>query len=475
MSDDKKKLAQLAKTFDELQQDQTPAWKEGADGDKVGSDSDEDVHKLRSGTTYSRPSTPPPLPPTKLPQPQPSTSLKQHNMNNQTTNPNTMGGGTHLPLTSQLYSSPIKVLPTAATVREYTSTDPDYSAREFINLCEDVMNNSSIVEPADQISFVRSNIRQGSVAAKMMQASAFTKPIKNKNYAAFRSNFLQIFGENVKHSLVKGVHLAVERLLAGAGAQDMFEAQVDANRVSEDLIKYLKDNQWTTGNTMTLQNVGQFLEFFSYMMLLKGKTRKGSLALKYAPGNELYEFAVNLKVKMEEKQGEANFVASTVTASSVTSGVAALNLEQSYDSDTGTNKPVVVCSYCNAPGHTEKRCFALKREKRKSQTKARGGSSSTSTPSQQHNPREKRQPQNGSNKRPTQRNFKDVVQQQATGRSRGAEGGNSYCSLHDTNSHSTDECYTVARIRKEMIEQRNRKAGGMSSGEATRPRKHDPP
>ncbi len=157
-----------------------------------------------------------------------------------------------------------------------------------------------------------------------MQASAFTKPLKRKDYASFRLNFLQTFSDNVKHSLVKGVNLAVEILLAGANSKDMYEAQVDANRVSEELMKYLQDNNWVDAGNMSNQNVCQFLEFFSYMLLLKGKTRRGALALKYEPG-ELHGFVARLKTKTEEKEDETSIAASAVAASQVTSGVAVLS------------------------------------------------------------------------------------------------------------------------------------------------------
>ncbi len=171
-----------------------------------------------------------------------------------------------------------------------------------------------------------------------MQASAFTKPLKRRDYASFRSNFLQTFG---KHSLGKGVNLAVEKLLGGANSKNMHEAQVDANRVSENMMKYPKDNNWADADNMSNQNACQFLEFFSYMLLLKGKTRRGTLALKYEPGEELHEFVMSLKTKMEEKEGEASKADSDVAASQFTSRVAALELDPSYTAVTVSSKPTL--------------------------------------------------------------------------------------------------------------------------------------
>lgn len=241
-------------------------------------------------------------------------------------------------------------------------------------MCEDVMNNSYITEPVDKISFIRSNIKPGSLAARMMQASAFTDPLKQKNYDLFRTTFLETFGDNVEHSLVKGVAVAAETLLSGANAQSIIEAQIDAHRLSEDLGKYLKKSQWMA-DTMTDTNVVKFLEFLFYMQLLNGKLRKGSLSLKYEPKERLHDFVSKLKVKMQEREGEAHLMGASktasVAASQVTSGIAALSLKSinkdrdpwvmAVDSTPTNRKSRVVCEHCKQPGHVEKQCWTLKK------------------------------------------------------------------------------------------------------------------
>ncbi len=44
---------------------------------------------------------------------------------------------------------PIKILPPTASIRSFSGTDNDLSAREFIVLCEDVINGSFTTEDAD--------------------------------------------------------------------------------------------------------------------------------------------------------------------------------------------------------------------------------------------------------------------------------------------------------------------------------------
>ncbi len=47
-------------------------------------------------------------------------------------------------------SAPIKVLPTSASIRQYSGQEPDYSAIEFLSLCEDVMKGSSVTTAEDK-------------------------------------------------------------------------------------------------------------------------------------------------------------------------------------------------------------------------------------------------------------------------------------------------------------------------------------
>ncbi len=58
--------------------------------------------------------------------------------------------------TAKMATSTIKLLPTSVSVRAFSGTDADYSARNFIRQCEDVMTNSFVTDDGDKIAFVRS-------------------------------------------------------------------------------------------------------------------------------------------------------------------------------------------------------------------------------------------------------------------------------------------------------------------------------
>ncbi|KAG0716592.1 hypothetical protein GWK47_009290 [Chionoecetes opilio] len=218
-----------------------------------------------------------------------------------------------------------------------------------------------------RISFIHSRPQAGSRASHLMQASAFTKPQQAQNYLAFWSNFLETFWENEKHSLVKGVNLAVELLHGSAASKDLFDGQVDANRISADFVKYLKDNGWTHGDTVQLPDVCKFLEFFVYMMLLKGKCRRSSLSLNYTHNEELHDFVLKLKTKVEEKDSDVRLSASNVAMTLTTMDEVAP--DSSYAAMTASGKPTFTCTYCQREGHTTSRCFNRVRDQRKAKTK----------------------------------------------------------------------------------------------------------
>ncbi|KAG0726279.1 hypothetical protein GWK47_036944 [Chionoecetes opilio] len=302
----------------------------------------------------------------------------------------------------------------------------------------------------------------GSRASHLMQASAFTKPQQNKDYQAFRSNFLETFGEHEKHSLVKGVNLAVELLHGGAASKDLFDGQVDANRISADFVKYLKDNGWTHGDTMQLPDVCKFLEFFVYMILLKGKCRRNSWSLNYTPAEELHDFVLKLKTKVEEKNGDVRMTASSVAVTSLTIGEEAP--DSSYAAVTASGKPTLTCTYCQREGHTTNKYFIRVRDQREAKKKNNYRDASGPLNAQFTN-RNFYQDETAPPRRQT-RPTNTTIHKPHFSSPSGATGNSPYCSIHDSTTHYTDDCFTLLKIRDNFS--RGRGMGGASSGESGR-------
>ncbi len=69
--------------------------------------------------------------------------------------------------------APIRVIPTDVSIRQFSGSDSDYTARQFLDLCEASVVHSSITEDHDKITFVKSHLQPGSRALVLMQSSAF--------------------------------------------------------------------------------------------------------------------------------------------------------------------------------------------------------------------------------------------------------------------------------------------------------------
>lgn len=73
--------------------------------------------------------------------------------------------------------------------RLFNGEDPSYSALEFLNSCEDAINNSNVTDGKEKFSFVRCNLNSEPEAARMMSAAAFdSRKIKN-DYVVFKRNW----------------------------------------------------------------------------------------------------------------------------------------------------------------------------------------------------------------------------------------------------------------------------------------------
>ncbi len=220
---------------------------EGADdsSEDSGNSGEENLRTLRSGIQHPRVS------PTNT---NPSVSQLPSSFQLIMSNPTTSGtGGSSPPPAPQTHTNaPIKLLQTSVSVRAFTGTEGDYSARDFIEHCENVMRNSCIVEDADKSAFVRSRLEPGSPAGRGMVASAFAKPIRKNDYGSFRTNFLIIFAGEAYRSLVKGVSNAVRSLIADVASLNLLESQVLAYRITEDFDKYLRDNGWNDGGYISM-------------------------------------------------------------------------------------------------------------------------------------------------------------------------------------------------------------------------------
>ncbi len=112
----------------------------------------------------------------------------------------------------QVAPAPIRVIPTHLSIRQFSGSDADYTARQFLDICEAAIVNSFITKDYDKIAFIRSRLLPRSRALLMMQSSAFTHTDIGTNYNAFRKIFIKNFLGGNKTSIIRQIVHAVESL-----------------------------------------------------------------------------------------------------------------------------------------------------------------------------------------------------------------------------------------------------------------------
>ncbi len=106
----------------------------------------------------------------------------------------------------QVAPAPICVIPTHISIRQFPGSDADYTAMQFLDLCEAAIVNSSITEDHDKIVSIRLRLLPGSRALIMMQSSAFTHTDIDTNYDTFKKNFIKILLGGNKQALSDKLH-----------------------------------------------------------------------------------------------------------------------------------------------------------------------------------------------------------------------------------------------------------------------------
>ncbi len=190
----------------------------------------------------------------------------------------------------QVTPAPIRVIPTHISIRQFSGSDNDYTASQFLDLCGAAIVNSSIAEDYDKIAFIRSFLLPGSRALLMMQSSAFASADIGTNYNAFKKNFIKIFWGGNKTSTVRQVAHTVETLQKNASTKPIWDAMIEANLLAIDCIKSLKDTSWVENSQMSEDNLKKFLEFLFYQLHIPEKARRSSFTLNLKPGSKVEDF-----------------------------------------------------------------------------------------------------------------------------------------------------------------------------------------
>ncbi len=172
------------------------------------------------------------------------------------------GQNSHItPTTMQVAPAPIRVIPTHISIRQFSGSDADCTATQFLDLCETAIINSSTTEDHLKIAFIRSRLLPGLRALLMMQSSAFESADIGTNYDAFKKNFIKFFWGGNKTSIVRHITHTVETLKKNASTKPIWDGMIETNQLAIDCIKSFKDTNWVENSQMSEDNLKKFLEF----------------------------------------------------------------------------------------------------------------------------------------------------------------------------------------------------------------------
>ena len=329
-------------------------------------------------------------------------------MNNPPTYQNVGSGGGQ----GYIGPAPIRVIPTDISIRHFTGSDSDYTARQFLDLCEASIVHSSITEDHDKIAFVKSRLQPGSRALILMQSSAFAAADIGTSYDLFKKHFIMIFGGGSQQSVIRQAAHTVEAIQSKTSTKAIWDGMVEANQLAVDSIKSLKDAKWFQEGKISEEGLKRFLEIQFYLFHIPEKARKACLTLAFKPETKLVDFVSQLEIKLQERGSDSD----------VKSSVAAPIQARS--------RSLPRCYQCKQEGHFAAHCPS-----------ARGG---VSTPS--------------SSREGPVRNFenKDKSSQVQQERKPTQHKQTSFCHIHGTGSHTSANCWKLKSIRKQNAKQSTR-------------------
>ena len=399
-----------------------------------------DLVELRSGTTYSRTHSTMTKSEdkTKTSDPKPGSSKDSEG-------PKNPKQGSTKDSESPMF---LRVLPSQSKVPPFSGTDAGYSVRKFVSSVEDVLKTSHLVDDREKIAFFRAQIQPGSFAHNLLDACTLSRPADEGDYEVFKNNFVETFEDVPRENIVKGLHHVTQKLKEAAGSSTRLEALIPATKLTEDLEKLLDSGGWLDHDNLSRARLRKFLQLFLYVHSLKADERKGILSLEFSPDDDLHKFSLKLKTKMQEKGLDATQVISkigalpkVVSTSNETPTVAAAFPSDSSNSLTRTDKLTGRCHLCRKEGHFIAQCPERNVDK--------GRKPFVNFPTKNFS---------SFNKPRFVPNFRNTGTRPKTyhppsGQSVRNQGTypskKIYCSFHESNTHSTDDCFTVKQLKQQ--------------------------
>ncbi len=288
------------------------------------------------------------------------------------------------------------------------------------------MRNSNVTGDEDKISFVRSNLEGASLAAQMMQASAFDPKYIAYNYTVFRQNFLEVFGLVQRHDSLQWIFHFADSLTDKLGSLDYLRAQASAANIAREAMESLTKASWLENGTLSESKLHSLIELICYIQYLSPAERRLASTIKFTPGDSLLNFGSRLGKKLKDSPKPSP------TSSDISQPTPVAPVQHAL------NTAPVICSYCSKKGHKATQCYRRKRDAAKAPLPS---TNSQNTHTSQH--LNTSTPPNRSKTAPTRK----------------------WCHVHELCGHSTDECLAIQKLRGQPA---SPSQSGNQSGEAKR-------
>lgn len=352
------------------------------------------------------------------------------------------------------FSTPtLKLLHQAPTIPHFDGENLlQYSALQYITLCEDTMANSCITSDADKISFIRSYLTPGSLASDLMSATAFDPKALNYDYTQFRSNFLKAFGPPQVKDSFQWVHQGAEAFTTQFSQLSYLRAQSRSAQLASIAVDSLKASSWIQNGVVTEEHFRTIIEFMYYINFLNPQERRIASTLEYKQSDSLLDFATKIGTKLRDAP-PSPYVASSSKPDALKQPASFLPHNQTQLRQSSSN----ICSYCNKIGHRVQRCFLRQRHERAA---ARSSSSqrpstldSTAQQSVSPNTGPSQDAQTHSS-RSSSHPKSTTIRTRSSSRPRSSsqlslEPPPKNCLIHGPCNHDSEECYKIKKLQRE--------------------------
>lgn len=362
--------------------------------------------------------------------------------------PNTMSRPSSPPVPGSISNSlsathtpTIKLLHQKPSLKRFSGEDTAHSPLIFLQQCEDVMRNSNVVQDADKISFVRSQLVQDSLATVMMRANCFNTIVIGSSYSTFRENFLTTFGTSQDDSSLQWSFRLADSLTTDLGNLGILRGQAHAADFANEAITALQSAKWSENGKITLDRLRTVFEFQYYIMYLATQERRVASTIDFKPDQSLMDFASKLSKKLRDAPKAPVVPVAVVKADTKATLPPSPSIDPARTSVSATRSSLI-CSFCSKPGHRYSHCFQRKKQAAKSIIKHAPSSTvcsradvASSKPSSDHSVIHSKPSRVDEASRTI---MKQLVPPK-------------FCHIHEYGNHSTEQCYTILRLKRNQV------------------------